>query len=181
MKARASAPPGIRDASVIDRWTTATIAIGSSMFVPGLTVAAVFAPEWRVLHVFQALIYVAVVAMAQRKSAWGFGGGLAVAVFWNALSAFVTGDARDGIQELESLVRTGHSQNPDVLLSLFAFCGHLLITIGCIVGFIRLRNSVHRWAQFLGGGIVALSYLIAIVFIFGPPHAVELMKHVLRI
>jgi hypothetical protein len=61
------------------------------MFVLGFTIAAVFAPEWRVLHVLQAIIYVAVVAMARRKSAWGFGAGLAVAVFWNALSAFVTG------------------------------------------------------------------------------------------
>jgi hypothetical protein len=132
-----------------------------------------------VLHVLQALIYVAVVAMAHRKNAWGFGGGLAVAVFWNALSVFVTGDARDGIHELETLLRTGHSQHPDVLVSLFAFCGHLLIIIGCVVGFIRLRHSAYRWAQFLGGVVVALSYLIAIAFIFGPPQAVELMKHVL--
>ena len=181
MKAQASVPSRIPDAAVIDRWTTATIAIGSAMFVFGLTIAAVFAPEWRVLHVLQALIYVTVVATARRKSAWGFGAGLAVAVFWNALSVFVTADAQDGIKELGTLMRTGHSQRPDVLLSLFAFCGHLLIIIGCTVGFIRLRPSAYRWAQFLGGGIAALSYLIVIVFVSGPPQGVELMKHVLGI
>jgi len=148
------------------------------MFVFGLTISALFAPEWRVLHVFQALIYVAVVTMTRRKMAVGFGAGLSVPLFWNALSIFVMGAARDGRKELATVVRTGHTQHPDVLLSLFAGCGHVLIIIGCIAGFIRLRPSAGQWGQLLVGGVVALSYLIAIVFIFGPPQGVELMKHV---
>jgi hypothetical protein len=147
------------------------------MFVFGLAISAAFAPEWRVLHVLQALIYVALVATTRRKSALGFGAGLAVAAFWNALSV-VTGAARDGIQELGTLARTGHTQHPDVLLSLFAACGHVLIIIGCVVGFIRIRPIARQWAQLLVGGVVALGYLIAIVFIFGPPQAVALMKHI---
>jgi hypothetical protein len=166
------------DATSSSGWINATIAIGSGMFVFGLTISAVFAPEWRVLHAFQTLIYIAVVAMTRRKIAAGFGAGLSVPLFWNALSVFATGAARDGIQELATLVRTGHAQRPDVLLSLFAACGHLLIIIGCIVGFIRLRPSARQWAQLLVGGVVALGYLIAIVFIVGPPQGVELMKHI---
>lgn len=165
---------------LIDRLPTAAIAIGSGMFVFGLTISAVFAPEWRVLHVFQALIYVALVAMTWRKIPAGFGAGLFVALFWDALSLFATTAARDGIRELATLARTGHTGHPDVLLSLFAFCGHLLIIIGCIAGFIRTRPSARHWGQLLIGGIVALGYLIAIVFIFGPPQAVELMKQVFR-
>ena len=178
MNAQASVPSRIPDASSGDGWINATITIGSGMFVFGLTISAVFAPEWRVLHVFQALIYVAVVAMTRRKIVGGFGAGLSVALFWNALSVFFTAATRDGIKELATLARTGHTQHPDVLLSLFAACGHMLIIIGCIVGFIRIRPSARQWAQLLVGGVVALSYLIAIVFIFGPPQAVELMKHV---
>lgn len=79
--------------------------------------------------------------MAQRKSAWGFGSGLTVAVFWNSLAVFVNGDTRDGLKELGILMRTGQTQHPDVLLSLFAFCGHLLIIIGCIVGFVRIKTE----------------------------------------
>jgi hypothetical protein len=41
----------------------------------------------------------------------------------------------------------------------------------------RLR-SVEILTFGVGGGVVALGYLIAIVFIFGPPQAVALMKHV---
>lgn len=161
-----------------DRWINAAIAIGSGMFVLGLTIAAVFASEWRVLHFFQALIYVAVVALVWRKSAMGFGAGLAVPLFWNALSVFVTGDTRDGLRELGTLARTGHTEHPDVLLSLFAFCGHLLIIIGCAVGFIRIRPRARQWTKLLIGAVIALGYLIAIVFVFGPPQAVQLMKHV---
>lgn len=151
------------------------------MFVLGLTIAAVFAPEWRVLHVLQALIYVVVVAMTRRKSTMGFGAGLSVPLFWNALSVFVTGDTRDGLRELWTLARTGQTQHPDVLVSLFAFCGHLLIIIGCTVGFIRIKPAARQWVQFLVGGVIALAYLIAIVFVFGPPQAVELLKRVFGI
>ena len=86
-----------------------TIAIGSSMFVLGLIISAVFVPELRVLHFLQALIYVAVVALVWLKSAMGFGAGLAVPMFWNALSVFVTGDARDSLRELRTRARTGQS------------------------------------------------------------------------
>jgi hypothetical protein len=165
-------------ASLADRRINTTIATGSGMFVLALAISAAFVPELRVLHFFQALIYVAVVAMTRRKSAMGFGAGLAVPVFWNALSVFVTGDARDGIRELGTLVRKGQTQHPDVLVSLFAFCGHLLIIIGGTVGFIRIRPSARQWAQLLVGGVIALSYLITIVFVFGTPQAVDLMKHV---
>jgi hypothetical protein len=139
MKVNTSALSQIPDSSRADGWINATIAVGAGMFVFGLAISAAFAPEWRVLHVFQALIYVAVVAMTRRMIAEGFGAGLSVALFWNALSVFATSAARDGIRELVTLARTGHTQHADVLLSLFAFCGHVLIIVGCIVGFIRIR------------------------------------------
>lgn len=164
-----------------DRRINATIAVGSGMFVVGLAISAMFVPELRVLHFLQALIYVAVVTLAWRKSAMGFGAGVAVAMFWNALSVFVTGDARDGLHELGTLARTGHTDHPDVLLSQFAFCGHLLIIIGCAVGFIRIKPCARQWAELLIGGVIVLGYLIAIVFAFGPPQAVQLMKHVFGI
>ena len=178
VKAQASAPSRISGTSRADWWINATIAVGCGMFVLGLAVSAAFAPEWRVLHFLQALIYVAVVVLTRRKSAGGFGAGLAVAVFWNALSVFATTAARDGIQELATVVRTGHAQRPDLLLSLFAGCGHVLIIIACIVGFVRIRPAARQWAQLLLGGVVALGYLIAIVFVFGPPQAVALLNHV---
>jgi hypothetical protein len=161
-----------------DRLVNALMAVGSGMFVFGLAVSATFAPEWRVLHVLQALIYVAVIVLTRRRSAWGFGAGLAVALFWNALSVFATTAARDGIQELWTVMRTGHTQRPDLLLSLFAATGHLLIIVACLVGFVRIRPTARQWRQFVGGGLIALAYLVGIVFAVGPPQPVMLMKRV---
>lgn len=164
--------------SRVDWWINAAIAVGSGMFVFGLAISATFAPEWRVLHVLQALIYAAVIVLTRRRSPAGFGAGLAVALFWNALSVFATTAARDGIRELRTLAQTGHTQRPDVLLSLFAACGHVLLIVACLVGFIRIRPALRQWAQFICGGAVVLAYLMLIVFVFGPPQAVALMKHV---
>ena len=60
---------------------------------------------------------------------------------------------------------------------MFAWCGHLLIIVGCIVGFVRIRPAARQWAQWGLGGIGVLAYLIAICFLVGPPQAVALMKH----
>lgn len=162
--------------SSLDRWINVIIVVGSAMFVFGLAVSAIFSPEWRVLHVFQALIYVAVVVLTWRKHPAGFGAGLAVALFWNIL--LITNGARDVVQEVQRLIRTGHPQRPDLLVTAFAACGHMLIIIGCIVGLFRMRPTTRQWIQCAGGGIAALAYLMAIVFTLGPPQAVELMKHV---
>ena len=160
------------------RWINVCIAVGSGMFILGLVVSAAFAAEWRVLHVLQALIYVAVIVLTRRTSAWGFGAGVFVAVFWNALSVFFTTAARDGVVELSTVVRTGHLTRPDLLLSLFASVGHVLIIIACVAGFARLRPTARQWGEFVGGGVLAIAYLLAIVFAFGPPQAITLMKHV---
>jgi len=160
------------------RGVTALIASGSAMFVFGLAVSAAFAPEWRVLHVLQALIYVVLIALARRRSAWGFGAGLFVALFWNSLGIVATRATLDGMNEVMSVVRTGHVQRPDLLLTLLATLGHVLIIIGCVIGIMRLQPKRREWAQFLAGGVIGLGYLLAIVFAFGPPQAIELMRHV---
>src|SRR5580700_3778383 len=46
-------------------WIDVCVVAGSAMFILALTVAAIFAPQWRVLHVAQALIYVAVIVLAR--------------------------------------------------------------------------------------------------------------------
>ena len=161
--------------SQADKWINGMIAIGSAMFVFGLAVSAAFAPEWRVLHLLQAFIYVSVVVLTRRKNPAGFGAGLAVAVFWNTL--LLTTAPHDILQELRTLVLTGRPQRPDLLLSLFAGCGHLLIILACVFGFGRIRPTARQWVTLGIGSVVALTYLLAIVFIVGPPQAVALMKH----
>ena len=60
---------GIRENS---RWPLAAIHIGASMFVVALVASAFFDHSIWVLYAFQALIYVAVMLLAQRRSPFGF-------------------------------------------------------------------------------------------------------------
>jgi hypothetical protein len=158
------------------KWISACILVGSGIFVLGLIVSAVFAPEWRVLHLLQAMIYAAVVVLTRRKSAWGFGAGVTVAVFWNSLLLFTSPLIREGTQELLAAIRNGSAPRPDRMLTLLAFGGHILLILGCLAGFFRTRPGVRLWGKFAAGGVLAICYFVAIVFAVGPPSAVALFR-----
>jgi hypothetical protein len=138
-------PARVEQKSRVDRWINALILVGSAIFVLGLTVSAIFAREWRVLHFFQALIYVAIVVLTWRKRPVGFGAGLGVGLFWDVLFVKVAG--HDVVQELASFFRTGQAPHASLLLSLFAALGHLLIIIACVMGLIRLRPAARPWME----------------------------------
>jgi hypothetical protein len=57
------------------RWPLATIQAGAVLFIVALALSVLFDPTVWVLHSLQALIYVAVILLARRDSAWGFGAG----------------------------------------------------------------------------------------------------------
>ena len=159
-------------------WINALVVVGSVMFCLCLAVAAIFAPQWRVLHFFQALPYLAVILLARRQNAWGFGAGVFTAVFWNVLLLFRSPVGAQSLPVLESLVH-GHVQQPDVLLQLFAACGHFLIIIACLAGFLRIRPAGRGWGQFAAGGILAISYLLIMVFTVGPAEGAQHIKQAL--
>jgi hypothetical protein len=56
-----------------DRWIYRAIVSSCVLFIFILALAAVFDPTIRWLHLFQALIYVAVILLARERSAWGYG------------------------------------------------------------------------------------------------------------
>ena len=128
------------------------------------------------LHALQALIYVAVVGLTRRQSAYGFGTGVGVAVFWNSIYIFAGPIIREGLKELWTLFRTGAAPRPDVMLQLLAFGGHILIIVACLVGFFRTRPGMRQWGQFVAGAVVVIGYFVAIVFAAGPPSAVALFR-----
>jgi hypothetical protein len=160
-------------------WVNACILLGSGVVVLGLVVSAIFAPEWRMLHALQALIYVALVVLTRRKSAWGFGAGAMVAAFWDAIAVFATPLLREGTQELSATIQTGSMPRPDLLLQLLAFGGHILITIACLVGFFCTRPGARHWGQFVAGGVLVICYFAAIVFSVGPEQAAGLFRRLL--
>jgi hypothetical protein len=159
-------------------WVNACILLGSGVVVIGLVVSAVFAPEWRILHALQGLIYVALVVLTRRKSAWGFGAGVTVAAFWDSLVLFATPVLREGASDLAAAIQTGSMPRPDLLLQLLAFGGHILIIIACLGGFVSTRPGARQWGQFITGGVLVTCYFVAIVFTTGPEQATGLFRRV---
>ncbi len=158
-------------------WINVSILAGAGFFIFALFLSAFFDPKIRVLHTLQALIYVAVIVLTRKNIAWGFGAGCIIAAFWNYTNLFVTTFVKAGLQQLLSLLRTGQLRRPDLLVAVIAAGAHFLLIIACLAGFLRTRPTARRWAEFMGGGVLAVGYFAAIIITTGPQY-IGLMKRV---
>lgn len=145
------------------RWTRVWIPIGAGLFIFALVGSAVAVPQLRLLHAFQALIYVAVILLARRDSAWGFGAGFTIAVAWNSLQLFITHLMQAGAHELWTFIGTGQLRRPDTLLVFVGGIGHFVLIVACLIAFRQLRPGKKQWWQFAAGGLLVLAYFGAIV------------------
>jgi hypothetical protein len=162
------------------RWIRVSILVGASFFLFALFLSAVFEPKIRVLHALQALIYCAVIVLTRRNSAWGLGAGCIIAAFWNYINLFVTTFIKNGLQQFSVLIQTGQLPRPDLALAVVAASGHFLLIIACLAGFLRQRPGIRQWGQFLGGGILAVVYLVVIIITTAPQY-IGLLKRVFRL
>jgi len=153
---------------VASRWIRVSIALGVGLFLLALLLSAVFVPQLRLLHLFQALIYVAVIVLTGRNSPWGFGVGVIIPTAWNCLNLFVTHLFQAGAGQFWSLVRTGHVSRPETLMVMVGGVAHFLLIIACMAGFIQLRPRRKQWGQFFAGGFLALAYFALIIVTAAP-------------
>ena len=162
------APVGTRESapSTQDRWARAGVALGAALFISALAISAAVVPELRLLHVCQALIYVAVVVFARSNSAWAFGAGVTVAVAWNSLELFVTHNMQRGIVLFWSMLRGGHARGIDTMAVALGGIGHFILIASCLILFFRGGTDGRKWARFAGGGVLVLAYFSAIVATF---------------
>jgi hypothetical protein len=161
-------------------WVNTSILVGAGFFIFALFLSAVFDPKIRLLHTLQALIYLVVIVLTRRKSAWGFGAGCIIAAFWNYTNIFITTFIKAGLEQLSTLVRTGRLHQPDLLIAVIAAAGHFLLIIACLAGFFRLRPKARQWAQFIAGGVLAVAYFATIIIISGPQY-IGLLKRIFRL
>jgi len=153
---------------IVSRLTNVSIAIGVGLFILALVFSAVFVPQLRLLHLFQALIYVAVIVLTRRNSPWGFGVGVIIPAAWNCLNLFVTHLFQAGAGEFWSLLSTGHVSRPDTLMVMIGGVAHFVLIITCMAGFLQLRPRMKQWGQFFGGGLLALAYFALIIVTTAP-------------
>ena len=149
-------------------WSTRVcIPIAAGLFVLALTVSAIVVPQLRLLHLLQALIYVAVVILAWRKSSWGFGAGVTIASFWNSLNLFVTHLMQAGAMAFWSFLDTGQVRRLDTMMVTLAGLAHFVLIVGCLIAFLDPRTD-SKWWKFVAGGVSVLAYLAIIIAIARP-------------
>lgn len=158
-------------------WIQWSIDLGAGFFLLALFLSAVFDPRIRVLHTLQALIYVAVIVLTRRQSAWGFGAGFFIAAFWNYTNLFVTTFVRAGADQLMLLLHTGRLRRPDLLVALVAAFGHFMMMVACAVGWVRLRPGGRQMGEFVLGGVLAIGFFVLIIFATGRQY-IPLIRHV---
>ncbi len=144
------------------------IPFGAILFILALAGSAIAVPQLRMLHSFQALIYVAVILLARRNHASGFGAGVTIAVIWNSLQLFITHLMQAGAREFWTFVTTGPLRRPDTIAVFVGSIGHFILLLACLAAFAQLRPGKREWRQFAMGGVLTLVYFGAIIATMRP-------------
>ena len=144
------------------------IYVGAGLFLLALLVSGVLVPELRVLHSLQALIYVAVVVLARRKSAWGYGAGFSIAVLWNLMGLFITHLIQAGAMSFWMLLRTGHAGELVPMAVLLGGIGHLILICATLLAVTHLDAETRKWWKFAGGSALSIVYFALLVALFQP-------------
>ena len=156
------------DTRARNSWLEWLIVGSCVVFIFILTLSAVYDRSIRVLHAFQALIYVAVVILALRRSAWGYGAGCIIAVFWNWTNIVHTTFIANGLRELAHALQTGQVSRPDQLIAVVAAAAHFVLIGSCLVGYFRIKpRSSWEPVKFFAGGLIAVGYFAGIIILFG--------------
>lgn len=156
------------DVAIASPSTDVWIPIGAGLFIVALIGSAMVVPQLRLLHVLQALIYVAVVVLARRGNAWGLGAGVAVAIVWNSLNLFVTHLMQAGAVAFWSFLHTGQARRLDTMMVTLGGIAHFILIVACSAALLDLEADRKKWWKFAGGGVAALGYLVLIVVIARP-------------
>jgi hypothetical protein len=149
-------------------WTRVWIPLGAGLFLCALAGSAFVVPELRPLHLFQALIYVAIILTARRNHAAGFGAGVTIAVVWNGLQLFITHLVQAGAVELWGLLSTGQLRRPDTLAVFVGGVGHFILLVACVAAFRQLGPGKREWLRFASGGALTLAYFAIIAATMAP-------------
>jgi hypothetical protein len=149
-------------------WIRVSILVGVGLFLLALGVSAAIIPRLRLLHILQALLYVAVLILTRRSSPWGLGAGTIIAIAWNILNLFITHLFQAGAGQLWALLHTGHVTDSVTLMVTIGGIGHFILIIACIAGFLEQRPTAKNWAPFFGGGFLALAYMALIIATTAP-------------
>jgi hypothetical protein len=141
----------------------------STIFIVILILSGYFERDVFVLHLFQSLIYVAIIVLSFKHNKWGYGIGISIAVLWNTFNSFSGFVFVAGTRQWSNFLNTGRITNPVDLLALPAYFDHLAL-IACLVwAYTRLPNKKPGDLGILLASFVGVTvYFMGIIAIFWP-------------
>ena len=146
-----------------------TVVTGAIGFIAILAISAVFDHSIIWLHVFQALMYIAVVGLILKGNRLGYFLGAAIAAFWNYTNLFVTNFFANGLRALQALISTGQLTNPDQLIAVAAVAFHLMMIAACLIRIVQTsRKALDDLWAFLFALVGSTAYFAAIIALFQP-------------
>jgi len=145
------------------------ILIGASAFIIVLAVSALWEADIRWLHFFQALMYVATVALSLRGNRWGYFVGISAAGLWDYANIVATTFFFNGLQQLSEWVHTGHLARPDLLIAVPAWFSNFFVIVGCVWAYSRLTTkTASDIARLLVAFALTTGFFAADMAIFQP-------------
>jgi len=145
------------------------IAVGAVGFIAILAISAVFDHTIIWLHVFQALMYLAVIGLIVGRNRLAYFLGFSIAAFWNYANLFVTSFFANGLTALKTLIATGRMTRPDQLIAVAAVAFHFLMILGCLILMIQTsRKAGADLLRLLVVFVLATAYFAAIMALFQP-------------
>ena len=143
------------------------ILIGAIAFIIVLAVSAFWEADIRWLHFFQALMYVATIALSLRGNRWGYFMGISTAGLWDYANIVATTFFFNGLQQLSAWVHTGHLARPDLLIAVPAWFSNFFVSVGCVWGYSRVTTkNVADIARFLVAFALTTGFFAADMAIF---------------
>ena len=139
------------------------------VFVAILAISAYWDPTIRMLHLFEAVPYLAAAWLCLRRVKIGYLLAIAGGLFWLWVAGTRTTFVSNGFTLAGRLLRTGHLERPDVLIAAPA----AIVTAGMALfglwGYARVRNkSVADLGLFVASLVFVTGYFIAICAAFAP-------------
>src|SRR5215467_10380476 len=117
------------------------IFLSAGLFVIVLLISAWLDNSIRILHLFEAILYVGSALLCLAKPKWGYMFSFASGAFWIWSAGFLTTFIRNGFERILMIIQTGHIDRPDILLAVPAFLGTFGMVIFSAIGYRKVERK----------------------------------------
>ncbi len=143
----------------------------SLVFVAILAISAYWDPRIRVLHVFEAVPYLAAGWLCVRRVKAGYMLAIAGGVVWLLIAGMRTTFVRDGFRLAGRLLQTGRVEQADVLIAAPAALATAGMALFGAWGYLRVRDKSFVDVGLLAGATVCIvGYFVAIFAMCAPQY-----------